>query len=227
LEEVNPSHKPYSSETDKPTEAAKALVGKYVPLKLVADLCDDAKQETAEGGHSSLAHLEVLKEFEAYIIEPLTVTEVETQDFTDATTSGSTIEVTGAFTYTSWNADENGKNYPVSKYGSDEHAKALWNFYEAVEATWRTDLIKTNLKQDANGNLVPTAGVKDGKLPSTTTVVFKREGDKETLTYNNYSGTPVNQEYIMYIPVEFGYKWKTFTKTFEVKVKVNAGTPNV
>ena len=224
LEEETPNHAPRSGET--PTEAAKALVGKYVPLKMVADLCDDAKQETAEGGHS-LAHLEVLKSFEAFIIEPLTVTEGDTQDFTDATTSGSTIDVTGAFTYTSWNADENGKYYPVSKYG-DAHAKALWEFYEAVEATWRTDLIKTNLKQDANGNLVPTAGVKDGKLPTTTTVVYSVDEDgKETLTYNNYSGTPVNQEYIMYIPVEFGYKWKTFTKTFEVKVKVNAGTPNV
>ena len=223
LQETTPDSEPYAEGCD-PTEAAKALVGKYVPLKMVADLCDDADAETT--GHS-LAHLEVLKSFEAFIIEPLTVTEVETQDFTDATTSGSTIEVTGAFTYTSWNADENGKNYPVSKYGDDAHAKALWEFYEAVEATWRTDLIKTNLKQDADGNLVPTAGVKDGKLPSTTTVVFKREGDKETLTYNNYSGTPVNQEYIMYIPVEFGYKWKTFTKTFEVRVKVNAGTPNV
>ena len=175
--------------------------------------------------HTS-AHYEVFKEFEAYIIEPLTVTEGETQDFTDATAGGSTIDVKGAFTYTSWNADENGKYYPVSNStGATALAKALWEFYEANAANWRTDLIKTNLKKDANGNLVPTEGVTDGPLPTNTTVVY--DDTNETLTYNNYSGTPVNQEYIMYIPVEFGYKWKTFTKTFEVKVKVNAGTPNV
>ena len=47
----------------------------------------------------------------------------------------------------------------------------------------------------------------------------------ETLTYNNYSGTPVNWDYKLFIPVKFGYKWKTFTLTFEVDVKKNSGTP--
>ena len=37
----------------------------------------------------------------------------ETENFTDATVGGSTIDVKGAFTYVSWNADESGKKYIV------------------------------------------------------------------------------------------------------------------
>ena len=85
-----------------------------------------------------------------------------------------------------------------------------------------TDQMTSNLKL-VDGNLVPTAGVTDGPVPSNTKVVY--DGLNETLTYNNYSGTPVNWDYKLYIPVKFGYKWKTFTKIFEVEVKKNAGTP--
>ena len=85
-----------------------------------------------------------------------------------------------------------------------------------------TDQIKSNL-QLVNGNLVPTDGVTNGPLPSNTKVVYNQAD--ETLTYNNYSGTPVNWDYKLFIPVKFGYKWKTFTLTFEVDVKKNSGTP--
>lgn len=63
----------------------------------------------------------------------------------------------------------------------------------------------------------------NGPLPSNTRIVY--DGTNETLTYNNYSGTPVNWDYKLFIPVKFGYKWKTFTLTFEVDVKKNTGTP--
>ena len=118
-------------------------------------------------------------------------------------------------------ADETGKNYVVANTTGLQ--KALWEFYEVVPGEWMTSQIKTNLKVDASGNLIPTAGVTDGPLPSNTTVVY--DGTNETLTYNNYSGTPVNWDYKIFIPVKFGYKWKSFTKTFEVEVKKNAGTP--
>ncbi|MCI5664809.1 MAG: hypothetical protein MR319_11060 [Mediterranea sp.] len=211
LQEATPDHAPRSG--DKPTEAAKALVGKYIPVQLVADLCDD-------GAHTA-AHYEVIKSYDAFIIEPLTVKDGDTDDFTDATIGGSTIDVKGAFTYISWNADETGKNYVVANTTGLQ--KALWEFYEVVPGEWMTSQIKTNLKVDASGNLIPTAGVTDGPLPSNTTVVY--DGTNETLTYNNYSGTPVNWDYKIFIPVKFGYKWKSFTKTFEVEVKKNAGTP--
>lgn len=213
LQEANPTHDPYTG--DAPTEAAKALIGKNVPVKLVADLCYD-------GPHAP-AHTALIKAYDAFIIEPVKVTEGTTDNFTDATVGGSTIDVKNAFAYVSWNTDEKGKNYIVSnKLAAGTLANQLWKFYEAVDALWMTDQIKSNLKL-VNGNLVPTEGVTDGPLPSNTTVVYDK--DTETLTYNNYSGTPVNWDYKLYIPVKFGYKWKTFTKTFEVAVKKNAGTP--
>lgn len=213
LEEADPDALPYMGAN--PTEAAKAIVGKYVPIKLVADLCDDA--------HLATAHTANIKDYDAFIIDPLHVKEGKTDNFTDATVGGSTISVKGAFTYLSWNADEKGNYYPVSN-ASDATAlaKALWDFYEVVPGEWMTGQIKSNLKL-VDGNLIPTDGVTDGPLPSNTSVVY--DGGKETLTYNNYSGTPVNWDYKLYIPVKFGYKWKTFTKTFVVDVKKNAGTP--
>ena len=48
---------------------------------------------------------------------------------------------------------------------------------------------------------------------------------KETLTYYNHSGTPVNWDYEIYVPIKFGYKWKTFTQEFKIHVNENAGTP--
>ena len=213
LEEADPDALPYMGAN--PTEAAKAIVGKNVPIKLVADLCDDA--------HLAAAHTVNIKDYDAFIIDPLHVKEGTTENFTDATVGGSTINVKGAFTYLSWNADEKGNYYPVSN-ASDASAlaKALWNFYEVVPGEWMTGQIKSNLKL-VSGNLIPTEGVMDGPLPSNTSVVY--DAGKEELTYNNYSGTPVNWDYKLYIPVKFGYKWKTFTKTFVVDVKKNAGTP--
>ena len=97
MEEVNPTHAPRSG--DAPTEAAKALVGKYVPIKLVADVC--YKDACAAGSLLAAAHTATIKEYDAFIIEPLTVTTGETENFTDATVGGSTIDVKGAFTYVS------------------------------------------------------------------------------------------------------------------------------
>ena len=216
LVESNPDHAPRAAGT--PTEAAKAIVGKYVPIKLVADLCYEDACATAPA--LAPAHTQTIKAYDAFIIEPLTVREGDTEDFTDATIGGSTIDVKGAFTYISWNKNAQGQNYVVAN--TSGLAKDLWEFYEVVEGKWMTNQITSNL-QLVDGNLIPTEGVTNGPLPSNTSVVYNRAN--ETLTYNNYSGTPVNRDYKLFIPVEFGYKWKTFTKIFTVDVKANAGTP--
>lgn len=213
LEEANPTHDPRTG--DAPTEAAKAIVGKYVPIKMVADICNDNVAPV----HS---HVVTIKAYDAFIIEPLKAKDITTENFKDATIGGSTISVAGANTYLSWNADEKGAYYPVANGPkATPLEKELWEFYECNDAEWMTDKITTNLKL-VNGNLVPTAGVTNGPLPSNTTVVYN--GSDETLTYNNYSGTPVNWDYEIYVPVKYGYKWKTFTKTVTVKVKKNEGS---
>ena len=226
LEEADPDADPYGDATGTvyegasvadPTEAAKALVGKYVPIKLIADICDDDETHAA-------AHTVDIKEYDAFIIDPLTIKHGDTDDFTDATVDGSTVDVKGAFTYTCWNADANGEYYTASiSVGATSLQRELWRFYECTPGEWMTDHATTNLAMDANGNLVPTAGVTNGPLPSNTTVVY--DPATETVTYYNHSGTPVNWDYTIYIPVKFGYKWKTMTETFEIQVKSNAGTP--
>ena len=231
LEEATPDHEAWSG--DQPTEAAKALVGQYVPIKLVADLCNNNYAKV------------LIKEYDAYIIEPLQAPDPSTDNFIDATIDGSTIFVANANLYRSWNADKDGIYYPVISPQISDAAKAvikkelfgakkpypaeyydlaleLGDFYEATAGIWDTENIKTNLKKDADGNLVPTEGVTDGPVPSNTKVVY--DADAQTLTYYNYSGTPVNNDYMMYIPVTYGYKWKTYVAHLAVKVVTNAGT---
>ena len=231
LEEATPDHAPWSG--DQPTEAAKALVGQLVPIKLVADLCGNNYAKV------------LIKEYDAYIIEPLQAPEPDSDHFTDATIDGSTIFVANANIYRSWNADANKVYYPVISPKTSDAAKAvikkelfgakkqypaeyydlaleLGDFYEATAGVWDTENIKTNLKKDADGNLVPTEGVTDGPVPSNTKVVY--DEDAQTLTYYNYSGTPVNNDYMMYIPVTYGYKWKTYVAYLAVKVVTNQGT---
>lgn len=223
LQEADPDAKSNFGENTKPTEAAKALVGQIVPIKLVADLC----YGDATPGHPA-AHTEVIKAYDANIIEPMTITvNKEEGEVTDAVVNGSSVDVTGAYTYTCWNADENGNFYTASEApNATALQKELFKFYECTPSNWMTDQVKTNLKL-VDGNLQPVAGYKEGKLPANTTVVYNVDATtgKETLTYYNHSGTPVNWDYEIYVPIKFGYKWKTFTQEFKIHVNENAGTP--
>ena len=222
LQEADPDAKSNFGKDTKPTEAAKALVGQSVPIKLVADLC----YGDATPGHPA-AHTEVIKAYDANIIEPMTITvNKEEGEVTDAVVNGSSVDVTGAYTYTCWNADENGNFYTASEApNATALQKELFKFYECTPSNWMTDQVKTNLKL-VDGNLQPVAGYKEGKLPANTTVVYNVDATgKETLTYYNHSGTPVNWDYEIYVPIKFGYKWKTFTQEFKIHVNENAGTP--
>ena len=220
LQEADPDAKSNFGENTKPTEAAKALVGQIVPIKLVADLC----YGDATPGHPA-AHTEVIKAYDANIIEPMTITvNKEEGEVTDAVVNGSSVDVTGAYTYTCWNADENGNFYTASEApNATALQKELFKFYECTPSNWMTDQVKTNLKL-VDGNLQPVAGYKEGSLPANTTVVYNVDATtgKETLTYYNHSGTPVNWDYEIYVPIKFGYKWKTFTQEFKIHVNENA-----
>ena len=145
LEEVNPTHAPRSG--DAPTEAAKVSRRQVCPHQVGCRRM--LRRCCAAGSLLAAAHTATIKEYDAFIIEPLTVTTGETENFTDATVGGSTIDVKGAFTYVSWNADESGKKYIVANTTGLQ--KALWEFYEVVPGEWMTDQIKSNLKL-VNGN---------------------------------------------------------------------------
>ncbi|WP_195546681.1 PspA/IM30 family protein [Bacteroides intestinalis] len=220
LEEAVPAH-PVTDFTNQPTEAAKALVGKLVPINLVADICGNGKNVTT------------VKQYEANIIEPLQVKKGEIKNFIDAQNEGSTIDVTDAFTYYSWNDN----NQVVAKTGKGDLAEKLYEFYQVREAGWPlvagsstldVTKIKTNLKPEG-GNLEPVEGYTQGSLPANVEIKYEQklvDGKlKDVLTYYNYSGTPVNKAYKLFIPVEYGYKWKTLINVYEVTVAPNSGTP--
>ena len=218
LEEAVPTHAPRSGA--EPTDAARALVGELVPINLVADLCDNT------------LNVATVKQYEAFIIDPLNIKEGTTENFVDAKIDGSSIDVTDAFTYYSWNDN----NQVVAN--TTGLPKQLYEFYEVDPAKWPLDpnntnildvtKIKTNLKL-TNGSLEPDANETNGTLPANVQIKYEWKVingvNREVLTYYNYSGTPVNKEYKLYIPVEFGYKWKTRVKVFTVIVKPNSGTP--
>lgn len=222
LEEAKPDHG-VTDFVNQPTEAAKALVGKLVPINLVADICDNGK------------NVATVKAYEANIIEPLQVKKGEIKNFIDAQNLGSTIDVTGAFTYYSWNDN----NQVVAKTGKGDLAEKLYEFYQVREAAWPlmadgitldVTKIKTNLKPE-DGNLEPVEGYNQGSLPANVEIKYEKKDInndgvlEEVLTYYNYSGTPVNKAYKLFIPVEYGYKWKTLTNVYEVTVAPNSGTP--
>ena len=220
LEEAVPAH-PVTDFTNQPTEAAKALVGKLVPINLVADICGNDK------------NVATVKQYEANIIEPLQVKKGEIKNFIDAQNEGSTIDVTDAFTYYSWNDN----NQVVAKTGKGDLAEKLYEFYQVREAGWPlvagsstldVTKIKTNLKPEG-GNLEPVEGYTQGSLPANVEIKYEQklvDGKlKDVLTYYNYSGTPVNKAYKLFIPVEYGYKWKTLINVYEVTVAPNSGTP--
>ena len=223
LQEADPAAASNFGKDTKPTEAAKALVGQIVPIKLVADLC----YGDATPGHPA-AHTEVIKAYDANIIEPMRIHVNKNEgEVTDAVVNGSSVDVTGAYTYTCWNADENGDFYTASEApNATALQKELFKFYECIPGNWMTGQVKTNLKL-VDGNLQPVAGYKEGSLPANTTVVYNVDATtgKETLTYYNHSGTPVNWDYEIYVPIKFGYKWKTLTQEFKIHVNENAGTP--
>lgn len=90
LQEADPDAASNFGKDTKPTEAAKALVGQIVPIKLVADLC----YGDATPGHPA-AHTEVIKAYDANIIEPMTITvNKEEGEVTDAVVNGSSVDVT-------------------------------------------------------------------------------------------------------------------------------------
>ncbi len=142
---------------------------------MVADLCNNAK------------NVGIVKQYEANIIEPLQVKKGEIDNFVDAKNEGSSIDVTGAFTYYSWNDNkqivENTTGLP----------KALYDFYQVREAVWPLKAgsdnildvtkIKTNLKL-TDGNLEPEEGYTNGKLPANIEIRYEEkdidgDGDKE------------------------------------------------
>lgn len=209
LVETTPYNAPVGSAVAAP--AAIKLIDKNIPVKIVADLCGDG------------INTKVVKSYEVHIIKPLTIDAKLGGDFEDAVISGSRIGVKKAFTFTDWN----GYSVAETVLGTTEklkYSKDLWDYYQVKTAEWNTSAIKTNLKVNGEGNVVATEGYKEGKLPTNVTINY--DSATNELVYYNQSGTPVLNDYKVYIPVSVSYKWGTETKYVEATVKGAAGSAN-
>lgn len=198
------------------TPAAIALIDKIVPVSLVVE-------------YNKYNPVRV-HNFDVFIINPLKVSGGEFGNLVDAVDGGSYTAVTkDTWRYTAWNGTT------VSKGATYEH---MWKFYAVQPVVYNVKEVKTNLKDGENGTvLVP--GYKEGKLPTeyslyqvkvtnSNTTPWKHEvveSDPTHLWFKNNSGTPLNKDLELYVPVSAKYKWGITTDLKKVVVKPNAGTP--
>lgn len=202
------------------TEAAKALIGKSVPVRLVVEY--------------NTYNAASVKEFEVFFINPLTVDGQIGDMVQDAVINGSFVDVEKGLTFTDWN------NYAVAKSAFSnptdlqKFATALWAYYGVKDVVFNTAGVKTNMAWNAdNSALIPTDGVTTGPLP-TGRSLKQFAADKVTevtanpvyLGYFNNDGTPVNLDYKMFIDVTVSYKWGSLNKkALQLDVLRAGGTP--
>ena len=198
-----------------PLAPAKALVGKNVPVKITADLCGEGEI------------VKSVKAFEVKFIEPINIDAKLSGTFTDAVINGSRVKTADALTFTDWNGYVVRESAFATPTEKQKYAVELYAYYEVQTAVWDTNTanVKTNLKQDSDGNLVPTAGVTNGALP----VNYALSYNNGELIFENQGGANVNAtdpDLILYIPVSVTHKWGVTTKTVAINVKPAAGTGN-
>ena len=213
------------------TDAAIALIGKEVPVKLMV-------------AYNEWNEIPV-QEFEVHFINPLAIDGTIGDSFVDAEIDGSFLNVAKNFKFTDWNG------YKVASAGitdadktetdKDDYAHQLYDYYAVKEVTFATDKTTTSLAWDAATNTyIHKDGVKDGVLPTgrslkmmdwdeatSKSTAKEVKNDPSHLAYFNNAGTPVNVDYFLYIDVNVQYKWGTLSKNdLEVKVSKAGGTPS-
>jgi predicted nucleic acid-binding Zn-ribbon protein len=151
-----------------------------------------------------------LGSFTVKFIRPLSISVTTTHCFTDGVSGGSKIIYYGP----NHEVDDLIKDWRDETV-SDE--MSLWNFYGCSYDIDVPDGVRTNLK-DINGNLVPTDGYQDGAVPKDVKLdkTVDWRGNRY-LTYTN-NGTPLTNDYDMFIPVKLNHKWGSISTTLKIHV---------
>ena len=213
------------------TDAAKELIGRAVPVKLLVKYND----------YNTIA----VQNFEVFFINPLAIDGAIGDSFVDAEVDGSFLNVAKNFKFTDWNgykvASAGIKDADKTETDKDDYAHQLYDYYAVKEVTFLTDKTTTSLAWDAaTSTYIHKDGVKDGVLPTGRSLKMMNwvetdpksdatpvTSDPTHLAYFNNSGTPVNVDYFLYIDVNVQYKWGTLSKNdLEVKVSKAGGTPS-
>ena len=203
------------------TDAANALVGKKVPVKLLVAYND--------------YNVVPVQEFEVMFITPLDIDGTISDNFVDAMVDGSFLSVAENFTFTDWNGYKVARvNDPNPASEKEQFAHQLYDYYAVNEVTFLTDQTTTSLAWDAATNTyIHKDGVTSGVLPTGRSLkqmnwdestpkatAVEVLSDPTHLAYFNNSGTPVNVDYELFIDVTVKYKWGNLPKN-DIKVKVS------
>ena len=205
------------------TEAAKALVGKKVPVNLVVEYNE--------------YNVVTEQEFEVFFINPLEIDGAVGDNFTDAVVNGDFLSVAENFTFTDWNKYTVAKAVAADATEKGKYAHDLYDYYAVKNVVFATDDVKTSLTLVGNsyehkdgvtdGNLPTNASLKQMIWDETQAKSTAKETDKDPshLAYFNYQGTPVNVDYQLFVDVKVDYKWGTLTKAgLPIWVKPAEGT---
>lgn len=176
------------------TSAAQELLGKDVPVKLVATNCADITVE--------------LDHFLVNFINPLEMTLKDVEDsFKDLLTDGSSINVEKIATI----KEAFGMYRTVWTNGAefDEDLK-LVQWYNIGGVTWDLTRATTNLKKNG-ANIIITDDVKASKWSEfKSDYVLKADPNEtgaKTLTFHNNSGAHIQQAFQIAVPVYVKTKW--------------------
>ncbi|MEG1949171.1 MAG: hypothetical protein RR137_02215 [Odoribacter sp.] len=198
-----------------PTVAAKELVGKSVPVKLVATYCNG-------DGKSGLL-TDVLDQFMVKFMSPLKLeVATPTTNFVDLITGGSIVDVTNLATI----SEIFGLNRPVWKNGQEATA-GLVQWYNVQAVTWDIANAKTNLKMNGNNIIISTDNLASDWSDFSNGFVLsavKNGANTTALKFENNSGAALQNGVTISIPVYANTKWSVLKPVPEyVTLKIQSG----
>ena len=213
-------------DTKNGTEAAKALVGKKVPVNLVVEYNE--------------YNVVTEQEFEVFFINPLEINGNIADNFVDAVIDGDFLSVAENFSFTDWNGYTVAKATAKDAKDKAAYAHELYDYYAVRNVVFATDDVKTSLALEGN-TYIHKDGVTDGELPAKASLkqmnwvedkpkseAEEVEQDPTHLAYFNYEGTPVNVDYQLFVDVKVNYKWGELGKAgLPIWVKPAQGTDDV
>ncbi len=179
-----------------PTSAAKELLGKSVPVKLVATYCNGADGSlTAELDH-----------FMVKFINPLEIALADVTDsFKDLITGGSIISISNIATI----KETFGLKRTVWQNGAVANAQ-LGQWYDVKNVTWNLDEAKTNLKKDGNNIIITNNPLASNWSEFSGDYILTASPDMvnaTSLKFENNSGAALQQAIKIAVPVYATTKW--------------------
>lgn len=180
-----------------PTAEARLLLGKTVPVKLIASYCNGASGELSAE----------LDQFLVKFINPLEITLAEVQDsFQDLITGGSVVSIKNIASI----KETFGLKRTVWENGQSANS-TLVQWYDVKNVTWNLEGAKTNLKKDGNNIIIttdPYASDWSEFADKYNLSADTSDGVNATkLTFQNRSGAALQQDIQIAVPVFAATKW--------------------